>query len=86
MTAEWERFFNHLYDGQAGVLELRALRSGDGAPVERDFIPLKDGRIDPARVQSFVNTCVRIPVHREHSFRFKVNADSADAEQRFRSS
>jgi hypothetical protein len=29
---------------------------------------------------------VRIPVHREHSFRFKVNADSADAEQRFRSS
>ena len=29
---------------------------------------------------------VRIPVHREHSFRFKVNARSADAEQRFRSS
>jgi CRP-like cAMP-binding protein len=29
---------------------------------------------------------VRIPVHREHSFRFKVNTDSADAEQRFRAS
>jgi len=27
---------------------------------------------------------VRIPVHREHSFRFNVNTDSADAEQRFR--
>jgi hypothetical protein len=29
---------------------------------------------------------MRIPVHREHSFRFNVNADSADAEQRFRPS
>ena len=29
---------------------------------------------------------MRIPVHREHSFRFNVNADSADAEHRFRSS
>jgi len=29
---------------------------------------------------------LRIPVHREHSFRFNVNADSADAEHRFRSS
>jgi hypothetical protein len=29
---------------------------------------------------------VRIPDHREHSFRFNVNADSADAEQRFRPS
>jgi len=29
---------------------------------------------------------LRIPVHREHSFRFNVNTDSADAEQRFRPS
>ncbi len=29
---------------------------------------------------------MRIPVHREHSFRFNVNTDSADAERRFRSS
>jgi Peptidase family M23 len=29
---------------------------------------------------------VRIPVHREHSFRFNVNTDSADGERRFRSS
>lgn len=29
---------------------------------------------------------VRIPVHREHSFRFNVNTGSADAEQRFRPS
>ena len=29
---------------------------------------------------------VRIPVQREHSFRFNVNAGSADAEHRFRSS
>jgi len=29
---------------------------------------------------------LRIPVHREHSFRFNVNARSADAEHRFRSS
>lgn len=29
---------------------------------------------------------VRIPVHREHSFRFNVNARSGDGEHRFRSS
>jgi DNA invertase Pin-like site-specific DNA recombinase len=29
---------------------------------------------------------VRIPAHREHSFRFNVNTDSADAERRFRPS
>jgi hypothetical protein len=29
---------------------------------------------------------MRIPVHREHSFRFNVNTDSADGERRFRSS
>jgi len=33
-----------------------------------------------------VHDGVRIPVHREHSFRFNVNTDSADAEQRFRPS
>ena len=29
---------------------------------------------------------LRIPVHREHSFRFNVNARSGDGEHRFRSS
>ena len=29
---------------------------------------------------------MRIPVHREHPFRFNVNTDSGDGEHRFRSS
>ena len=33
-----------------------------------------------------VSRYVRIPVHREHPFRFNVNTDSGDGEHRFRSS
>lgn len=57
MTAQWQPFFDQLYGGQVGVLELRALQFGDDKPELRDFISLKDGRIDPASVQKFVNTC-----------------------------
>jgi len=35
------------------------------------------------RVEHEQPTTLRIPVHREHSFRFNVNARSADAEHRF---
>ena len=42
------------------------------------------GSLEPVDVKRLRQ--LRIPVHREHSFRFKVDADSADAEQRFRSS
>ena len=40
----------------------------------------------PGAVKKEIHDEVRIPVHREHSFRFNVNACSADAEHRFRSS
>ncbi len=37
-------------------------------------------------VDGAVRHQLRIPVHREHSFRFNVNARSGDGEHRFRSS
>lgn len=52
-----QQFFEQLYGGQEGVLELRALEPGDSKPRERDFIALRDGRIDAGRVESFIQTC-----------------------------
>ena len=54
--------------------------------VQEVLLKALSGEIHWFRAADILGWSLRIPVHREHSFRFKVNADSADAEQRFRPS
>jgi hypothetical protein len=43
----------------------------------------EEGYVTPLNRPCRLDCQMRIPVHREHSFRFNVNARSADAEHRF---
>ncbi len=51
----------------------------------RSFVPDRASIAAPRYLIKGDANKMRIPVHREHSFRFKVNADSADAEPLTRS-
>ena len=63
----FERFFNALYAGQTGVLELRTFgRDGNDAAANkqwreanrlRDFVPVTNGVYDSQRIQRFVDGC-----------------------------
>ncbi len=75
-AATGKTMWEHVYDAPFIV-------AGRDAEIVKEY-HLENGT-GPASTPLIVGD-VRIPVHREHSFRFNVNARSADAEHRFRSS
>jgi hypothetical protein len=67
--------------------QIRSTPAADDSPVGSTIELPHTGIFSVSVVgESHRQAALRIPVHREHSFRFKVNADSTDAEHRFRSS